>query len=1077
MDFKQPYNHQTFLHFLQHNFLPDDFEILEEDIDINFKTQFIKKAIFLGRVNSLGLNVYEAYHHSENDPRVSLSSEIFRLLADYGVRRALVIFISSKSSNYRFSLVTIDLKWEKGKQIKKEYSNPRRYSFYLGPDAKVHTPYQFLVNKGKIKNLDDLFLRFNVEVVTKEFFSKYRLLFEKLLNYLIKDNAFKIFAQKNNISIENFAKKLLGQIVFIYFLQRKGWLGARREDRINEGNKDFLRHLFDKSKLENKNFFNSYLEPLFYNALNSKSKYAANFYRDYFDCQIPFLNGGLFEPLNNYDWENEFIHLPDKLFSNDPKNPEKDGGILDIFDLYNFTVAEDDPVDKEVSIDPEMLGKVFENLLEENLRKGKGTYYTPREIVHYMCRESLINYLATEVNLIPEDVRNKYFPPYNVLGDKKFEARDVSVSEKIIESLKNIKVVDPACGSGAFLVGMLQQITQLRHELEMRSKLLGRRKIASTEYEIKKESIQNCIYGVDIDPGAVEIAKLRLWLSLVVDYELDQIEPLPNLDYKIMVGNSLIDKAIINDNIIEIFNPADLEEFKENKKFKNLFEEDLQGDIYSWNTKGEITTLVKQFTETKEQLFEESDFEKKLELKEKINQLENNIIRISLKKEFQNVKDRLKRYNLIPTERIHLEFTKNFLGDLMESNKELNKYKHENIFLWQLNFIEIFREKGGFDVVIANPPYVTTKYGKITHDMKKIYKKTFESAYDKIDLYVLFIEKSIKISKEHGFTTLITPWNFLGNFYSFKIRKFLLDNSKIKIFNKLPPNVFDSIIVDNIISIFEKDKNNQGNQILFDDLLNKNNQKYVDQDDYLQNENFLFNFPKDIVAVRILEKMKINSARLGTVALNYIGIMTGGQKKMIAHNSRFKNSKPVLSGKDIDKWIYFDRGNFVNFDKSKIHSNDNESVYLAKRKILLRKTGKRLTACLDEKQYYSIQSLYNIVVRDHDYTEEYLLALLNSSLYTYLYNKFFITNPEVFPYIKRRHLDQLPLKQASFIEQKSFITLVSKILNITKDEDYLEDEEKQKKVKEYELEIDQLVYNLYGLTSEETKIIEKGINS
>src|SRR3989344_7343237 len=150
MDFKLPYNRESFLNFLQHSFLPEDFELWQENIDIDFKTQFIKKVLLLGKSSFLGLNVYEVVHYSENDPRVGLSSEIFRLLAGYGIKRALVLFVSSKSLNYRFSLVTIDLDWKKGKRVKKEFSNPRRYSFYLGPDAKTHTPYQFLHKKGRV---------------------------------------------------------------------------------------------------------------------------------------------------------------------------------------------------------------------------------------------------------------------------------------------------------------------------------------------------------------------------------------------------------------------------------------------------------------------------------------------------------------------------------------------------------------------------------------------------------------------------------------------------------------------------------------------------------------------------------------------------------------------------------------------------------------------------------------------------------------------------------------------------------------------------------------------------------------
>lgn len=400
VDFKAPYSRAGALEFLD-KFLPEDFRNFDEEIKVDFKPQSIRHIRKIGETASLeNILIYEITHESENDPRVSLSKDSFRLLAHFNVRKALIFFVSENSPNYRLSLVTVDLKWESGAKVKREYSNPRRYSFFLGPDARAHTPYDFLIKRGQAKDTTDLLSRFDVEIVTKEFFTKYKGLFENVRGYLEKDHGFKIFAGKNNIDIDIFAKKLLGQIVFCYFLQRKGWLGAKKRVLINKGDKDFMRSLFDRCA-EGKNFYNDYLEHLFYGSLNNRAEGSGDFYRKHFDCQIPFLNGGLFEPPEDYDWEKSFVHIPDKIFSN-----KENTGILDVFDLYNFTVYEDDPIDREVSVDPEMLGKVFENLLPDNLRKGKGAYYTPREIVHYMCQESLINYLATETKVDTDKIRD-----------------------------------------------------------------------------------------------------------------------------------------------------------------------------------------------------------------------------------------------------------------------------------------------------------------------------------------------------------------------------------------------------------------------------------------------------------------------------------------------------------------------------------------------------------------------------------------------------------------------------------------------------------------------------------------------
>ncbi|MBU2563781.1 MAG: N-6 DNA methylase [Actinobacteria bacterium] len=987
----------------------------------------------------------------------------------------LVAYVAPDEADWRFSLVKMDYKFEQaptGKmKAEEEFTSARRWSFLVGENEKSHTAQSRLVNiltnDEHNPTLAELEEAFNIESVTKEFFLKYRDLFirtKEELDELVQNNPnIKTDFEAKSVNTVDFAKKLLGQIVFLYFLQKKGWFGVGRDDDWGTGSKQFLRELFEKKHSGYNNFFNDILEPLFYEALRiGEERKQDDYYYSRFNCKVPFLNGGLFDPIGNYDWVHTDMFLPDSLFSNFTKTKEEDtgDGILDIFDRYNFTVREDEPLEKEVAIDPELLGKTYEKFnairpdnFEEYkiaLKSGKkgneskfnkqyGVYYTPREIVHYMCQQSLINYLFTELNsdrisyeklgdhnleifgnkgkkgqlditiehrekpLISKDDIEKFVH----LGEQVSENEAIALikeqrintgiqkstekklqlpesirtnAELIDQKLTDITVCDPAVGSGAFPVGMMNEIVRARNVLSVFLNDRGR-----NNYEFKRQCIEHSLYGVDIDSGAVEIAKLRLWLSLLVDEEnINNIKPLPNLDYKIVCGNSLlgVEKNLFN---VQLFN--DLE------KLKPIF-------------------------------FNETNPAKKQEYKRQIDQLISQITNG------------------------HTEFD------------------------FEVYFSDVFHQKGGFDVVIANPPYVTTKYGKISKDLKQIYIKNFKSAYDKLDLYVLFIEKAINISKDHGIITFITPWNFLANFYSFKIRKFLLENTKIKIFNKLPPNIFGSIIVDNIISIFEKDKNNKGNQILFSDFQNKDNRKYVNQNNYFENENYVFVLPKDETALQILKKMKVNSVKLGEVALNYIGIMTGDQKKMIANKPIFKNSKPVLGGKDIAKWVYFDRGNYVNFDKTKIHSNDNEEVYLSEKKILLRKTGCELVACLDKKQFFSIQSLYNIVVKNERYIEEYLLSQLNSKLFSYIYNKFFITNPEVFPYIKRRHLDQLPVKKISLVQQKLFIDIVNKIITLSRNDDYLKNPSKQAQVKEYEKQIDQLVYQLYGLTEDEIKVVE-----
>lgn len=323
----------------------------------------------------------------------------------------LVAFVSPEEDDWRFSFVKMEYKFEKTAEgdvkVKEEFTPARRYSFLVGKSESSHTAQScflpILQDDTYRPKLSEIEGAFAIEKVTKEFYEKYRYLFLEIKNSLDeiveKDTEIKQEFQDKGVNVVDFSKKLLGQIVFLYFLQKKGWFGVDKGQKWGSGSKHFLRELFGKKHCDYKNFFNEVLEPLFYEALRNDRSYDDHYF-SYFKCKIPFLNGGLFDPLNNYDWSKIDILLPDMLFSNQIKTKEGDigTGILDIFDRYNFTVKEDEPLEKEVAVDPEMLGKVFENLLEVKDRKSKGTYYTPREIVHYMCQQSLINYLFTEVN-------------------------------------------------------------------------------------------------------------------------------------------------------------------------------------------------------------------------------------------------------------------------------------------------------------------------------------------------------------------------------------------------------------------------------------------------------------------------------------------------------------------------------------------------------------------------------------------------------------------------------------------------------------------------------------------------------
>ena len=298
---------------------------------------------------------------------------------------ALVAFYVDENPDWRFSLVYKEYAFDDNFTAKTILSEPRRSSFLVGPNELTHTAQQQFVDllqdkdRSTVKSLSNAF---SVEKVTKEFFTEYKNLFLDLQATVQNclDTSLPVREEFTRCGIEPdvYAKRLLGQIVFLYFLQKKGWLGVSGNAAWGSGSHAWLRELFKQSAPAT-NFFSNILNPLFYEAL-ATDRSAENHYYGKLSCRIPFLNGGLFEPVGGHDWRNTPIIIGNDFF-------EK---LFTVFDRYNFTVREDEPLESEVAVDPEMLGKVFEGLLETDARRQSGAFYTPRHIVHYMCRESLI---------------------------------------------------------------------------------------------------------------------------------------------------------------------------------------------------------------------------------------------------------------------------------------------------------------------------------------------------------------------------------------------------------------------------------------------------------------------------------------------------------------------------------------------------------------------------------------------------------------------------------------------------------------------------------------------------------------
>ena len=986
--------------------------------------------------------------------------------------------------NYKAEIVE-DKEGKKKRVITTELTPAKRFSFLVGENEDTHTAQQQFdacleksANGEKI-TIEDLVAAFDIEKVSKEFFEKYKNLYLKMRDELKRlcevDEIVRKDFIEHNINIDDFAKKTMGQLVFLYFIQKKGWLGVAEDKDWGSGDKKFLSNIFKGQYCKYDNFFNDILEHLFYEAL-AKDRTDKKDVFGILNCRIPFLNGGLFEPVNGYEWTKTDLTIDNNIFKE----------IFETFDLYNFTVKEDEPLEKEVAIDPEMLGKVFENLLPENIRKGNGAFYTPREIVHYMCQESLINYLYNKVNIkevelspeakveqqklfkaqkigqlkLTQEVLDEIIPKDDIeffikTGSSTYvnKSRKLNVTlpdtitnnaQILDKALFDIKVCDPAIGSGAFPVGMMNEIVRARAAL---SEYIG--KPDRSIYELKRNAIENSIYGVDIDAGAVDIAKLRFWLSLVVDEEdIKNIKPLPNLDYKIMQGNSLITsyEGIDFDEIID--------EYKPNSQLT----------INLWGDKSEDLKMILRNKQS--EFIKTPDTNKKQKLKQEIED-----VILKLVKEKLELKAKEGKLNLEEISKKIKDFAQ-------------NKEKRE-FFPWKLFFADAF-EQGGFDVVIGNPPYITLALGKgqdyFTKEEVDLYKKLYPNSVEyKGNTYAIFYDKAIDLIKNNGCVSYITPNTLLlSNSYK-NLRKLILNKTKIINLVNFKKTVFESAETGGDLILLLQQSNANDNTlkiVCVDDFkTNKNLESYerdlLKQEKFNTNFNYNFSTDNDEKTDLIGKICNSNTELLGTIVKFYQGIITGNNDKFIANSKITNQHLPILRGKDINKYHLKFNNNYVLFDKKQLWSNTNEDNFYADEKLINRQTGDSLVAAYDNSKYLTLDSTHVQTLKNQKYKLKYILALFNSKLLNFVYTSFVQEAGRTFAQVKTVTLKQLPIKVSTNEIQNRFVEIVDSILNLTQNDDYQENIEKQQAVKEYENQIDIMVYKLYNLTYQEVLTIDK----
>ena len=1099
MNFDKRYDRHEFLRFLE-SFLPEDFTEKIEEVHIDHKTTYIRQVTRLGRCQSLDLLVYEMRHNSVNDARVGLSKEAFRFLANEWEGRALVLFVpENNDANYRFSLITIDLDMtEEGKTLKR-YSNPRRYSYYLGEGIAWYTPNKYLNEAGRVKDEKDLIDRFSVEVLTKAFYQELSDWYAWAVKVVRFPNKLNDPTDDDKFNAES-TIRLVTRLIFVWFLKQKHLIPEEFFDKETIGKliKGFSPNtvsdlLYQKGESV---YYKAILQNLFFAMLNSpitpegstdlserhfrngRSDYDNNKLMRYESCfkepqlfvdlanrTVPFLNGGLFDCLDDKDngiyidgfSDREKVQksllVPDYLFfieghvadlslwyNDRRKSTVKIDGIINILKRYNFTVEENTPFDQEVSLDPELLGKVFENLLasynpetQTTARKQTGSFYTPREIVQYMVDESLVAHLKRTVG----DELEEQYRQLMRYTDEEVLLTDAQ-RKQIMQSLYHCKVLDPACGSGAFPMGMLQQMVHILNRIdpdnEMWKEMMLKVAIDETseayrtasseerremvadiersfdesvnrpDYARKLYLIENCIYGVDIQPIAIQISKLRFFISLVVDQKANDnpaenfgIRPLPNLEAKFVAANTLIGL---------------------DKKDSSLFDTP------------EILAKKEELKVAKHKIFGAKTVRTKRKYKDAVNRIR------------QEIAELLRSLGAIGESEAAVLAS----WDMFDQNASSPFFDPE----W------MFDVKEGFDIVIGNPPYGT----KLSFKEKNLLSKLYPQATKKIiDIYNFFQHKAISLSKD--ITIFIVPPTWLTNVGSQRLRSYLIDNGLVSILY-IDDFVFESAIVNSVVYL----------------TTDKHIHKYIrcfewNKSQIKQTNNIsIETYEKSHIISRyntksIWGEIPRNEYKLlGEISKIVFGIQDRKDKTSPSYIHYEKiNSlcKPALRGKDIYKYSLKYDGIYIEYGKW-LWNARTPDIFESNEKILIRQVGAYPICAYDNQQYYTLNTIYNIVITDNDFNCKYVLGILNSKLIQYIWQELFPETKKIFPRVKKEQMVNIPIIIANSESQNQIIRIVDTLIALNG--------ENMQEINRLCSQIDILVYQLYHLKYDDVLIVD-----
>jgi len=947
--------------------------------------------------------------------------EIARKVLKEDFKDGAIFIFYDENNCFRFSFIRKNY----GNKDQK-FTNWKRYTYFVDP-SKTNKTFKNRINGCNFSSLEDIQEAFSVEKLNKKFYEEIATAFYSLIggkvNINKKDVSFNSCLQLPSTPVENrkvyqeFAVRLIGRTIFCWFLKNKKsdsgvplipeeWLSSNMVAGVNN---------------DQHNYYHAILEKLFFLVLNKKVEDRKPYVLPSKHELVPFLNGGLFEA------------QADDFFPKDSKGIHQINFALNIpndwflkffetLEQYNFTIDENSINDFEVSIDPEMLGTIFENLLaeidpdtEKSARKSTGSFYTPREIVDYMVEQSLLQYIKTKTNIEDEEQLEV------LLKDDTENPFNEKETITILEALSEVKILDPACGSGAFPMGVLHKIITLLKKLDegavwwkakqvekaakvLDSKYLNdfKEKIenSNSDYARKLGVIQHSIYGVDIQPIAAEISKLRSFLSLIIDENIDDkadnrgIEPLPNLEFKFVTANTLIS-----------------------------LDEGKKGGMMAFDF-GETTELQNQLQQLRNTYLQASPQEKE-NLKQQFEKLQTQIFKNELKSGGQN-KRAQQLYDWKPF-----------------SNKESEWFDPE----WMFGV-----EK--FDVVIGNPPY-----GSIIKTGKEYFNNNYKCVEGKHEIYKYFIEKGLSFLNTNGINSYIVPDTWTGLGYFKKLRKIIFEKYNLVSISKTLYKVFEMAMVDTNIFFIQNKKNTDNEYFLVSGDLIEKEKKLLEL-----NDEFVLNIKENN---SVIKKIDIVISTLDDFTEIWQGLIAYGKKSQprsfSSENKETEFHRKLLYGKNVSKYFIEWGGEYLKYGEwlhrpRPSYIFDNEKILV--QRIRNPQLKQRLVCAFDDQKFINGTGMSNILLKENvkDLSLKYILAILNSKLINYWFSYYFNDVN-----IKPEQLRKIPIVKCSTSIQKIFVNLISEIdlLIVNKLE-----------INEATNLIDLLVYKLYDLSYAEVLLVD-----